>query len=82
MSRPTGPPSYVASQEIEAVGSNGVPTLAEVENAENGSTGVPISNSNSDTSIAADFEKMSGGLTTMTAVQLANALQSYMATQH
>jgi hypothetical protein len=79
-----GPPataSYVASQIIEGVGSDGVLTLAEAENAENGTAGALTSNSNSDTDIAADFEKMSGGSTTMTAMQLANALQSYMANQ-
>jgi len=81
VSGPPATPSYVASQIIEGVGSDGVLTLAEVENAENGSTGAPTSNSNSDTDIAADFEKMSGGSTTMTAAQLTNALQSYMANQ-
>jgi hypothetical protein len=81
VSGPPATPSYVASQIIAGIGSNGVLTLADVEKAENGSTGAPTSNSNSDSNIAADFEKMSGGSTTMTATQLANALQSYMATQ-
>jgi hypothetical protein len=75
-------PAYVASQIIEGVGSNGVLTLAEVENAENGTKGAPTSNSNSDTDIAADFDKMSGGASTMTAAQLAGAIQSYMDSQH
>jgi hypothetical protein len=74
-------PSYVASRIMAGIGSNGVLTLAEVENAENGTTGAPTSNSNSDTAIATDFEKLSGGSTTMTATQLTNALQSYMANQ-
>ena len=80
-SGPPATPSYVASQIIEGIGSNGVLTLADVENAENGATGTPTSNSNSDTTIAADFEKLSGGSTTMTSAQLTNALKSYMATQ-
>jgi hypothetical protein len=81
VSGPPATPSYVASQIIEGVGSDGVLTLAEAENAENGTAGAPTSDSNSDTDIAADFEKMSGGSTTMTAVQLAKALQSYMTNQ-
>jgi hypothetical protein len=69
---------------MEAVGSNGVLTLAEVENAENGSAALNATslNTNSDADIKADFEKMSGGATTMTAAQLAAAIQSYMDTQH
>jgi hypothetical protein len=74
-------PAYVASQIIEGVGSNGVLTLAEVENAENGSKGAPTSNSNSDADIAADFDKMSGEASTMTAAQLASAIQSYVESQ-
>jgi hypothetical protein len=81
-SGPPATPSYVANQIIEGIGSNGVLTLTDVENAENGTTGAPTSNSNSDTAIATDFEKLSGGSTTMTATQLANALQSYMTFQH
>jgi hypothetical protein len=80
-SGPPATPSYVASQIIEGVGSDGVLTLAEVEKAENGTTGAPTSNSNSDSDIAADFEKLSGGSTTMTAAQLTKALQSYIASQ-
>src|ERR1700678_577440 len=82
VSGPPATPSYVASQIIEGVGANGVLTLAEVENTENGTSGTPPSNSNSAASIATDFEKMSGGSTTMTAAQLGKALQSYMNTQH
>jgi hypothetical protein len=74
-------PSYVASQIIEGLGSNGALTLAEVENAENATTGAPTSNSNSAAEIAADFEKLSGGSTTLTARQLADALQTYMASR-
>jgi hypothetical protein len=80
-SGPPATPSYVASRIMAGIGSNGVLTLADVENAENGTTGTPTSNSNSDTTIAADFEKLSGGSTTMTSAQLTNALKSYMATQ-
>lgn len=78
---PPATPSYVASQIIEGIGANGVLTLGDVENAENGTPGAPTANLNSDTTIATDFEKLSGGSTTTTATQLTNALRSYMANQ-
>jgi hypothetical protein len=61
-----------------ALGSNGVLTLAEVQNAENGCTAAPAGDaldSNTDSDIAADFTQLSGGSSTMTLAQLTVAIQ-------
>jgi hypothetical protein len=76
--------SEVAGQMIDSLGSNGVLTVADVENAENGSTSPDASTSldaNSDTDIAADFAKLTGGTGVLTASQLTGAIQKYMDTQ-
>jgi hypothetical protein len=64
-----------ANQIIGSLGSDGVLNLAEVENDEDGTDGVPTLRSNSYTVIAADFERISSESTTMTAAQLTRALQ-------
>jgi hypothetical protein len=77
--------SQAASQMINSLGSNGVLTLADVEVAENGSTDADAAtslDSNCDGDIAADFTQLSGGTDTMTASQLASAIQRYMDTQN
>jgi len=76
--------SEVASQMVDSLGSNGVLTLADVENAENGSTNPAAAtslDSNSDTDIAADFDKLTGGTGVLTASQLTGAIQKYMDNQ-
>jgi len=76
--------SFIATQMMDSLGSNGVLTLADVEKAENGSTASSAATSpfaNSDADIASDFNKLSGGTNTMTLPQLTNAIQQYMNNQ-
>ena len=76
--------SEVAGQMIDSLGSKGVLTLADVESAENGSTSPGAATSmdaNSDSDIAADFSKLTGGTDVMTQSQLTSAIQLYMNTQ-